>query len=116
MENLYKSFSLFIEAMRAYITSALMREAGEKWPERFTESLTPDQKRVWDQGIQAGSTPNTLIDYPHLIGFALKNKELLRKDFGPAANGLPTLFKTIVDVRNSAAHFQKMTSDQVADA
>ena len=115
-DNLYKAFSLFIEAMRAYIASALMREAGEQWVERFTDTLSIDQKRVWDRGLQSGSAPITLIDYPHLIGFALKNKDLLRKDFGNAANGLPTLFKTIVDVRNNAAHFQKMTSDEVADA
>jgi len=115
-DNLYKAFSLFIEGMRPYIVSALMKEAGEKWPEWFVEAITLDQKGFWIEGLRAGSSPVSLIDYQHLMGFSLKYKDILRKDFGPAANGLPTQFKTIVDIRNKVAHFKEVTSDEVADA
>lgn len=115
-DNLYKAFGLFIEAMRPYIVSVLMKEAGDKWPAWFVEAISPDQRTFWNEGLRAGSSPATLIDYPHLMGFSLKYKDLLRKDFGAAANGLPTQFKTIVDVRNKVAHFKPVSPDEVSDA
>ena len=115
-DNLYKAFSLFIEAMRPYVVSVLMKEAGDKWSEWLVEAISPDQKGFWNEGLRAGSSPVSLIDYQHLMGFSLKYKDLLRKDFGPASNSLPTQFKTILDVRNKVAHFKPVTPDEVADA
>jgi len=115
-DQLYKAFGLFIEAMRPYIVSVLMKEAGDKWPEWFVEVLSQDQKKFWEESLRAGSSPSTLIDYQHLMNFSLKYKDLLRKDFGPVANGLPTQFRTIVDARNKVSHFKPISPDEVADA
>ena len=111
-DNLFKAFGLFIEAFRPYVVALLSSEADDKWPAWFVESMYPQQRDNWNQGLRSGSSPESLIDYPYLKGFALKYKDLLRKDFGRDTNKLATRLETIYDVRNKLAHFQEISDDE----
>ncbi len=113
-DHLYKAFGLFIEAVRPYIISLLMKEAGDKWPAWFVEALNPIQREGWNVGLKSGSLPEALIDYPHLKGFALKYRELLKADFKKDTNKLATHLETINEVRNKLAHFQEINEDEFA--
>lgn len=111
-DNLYKAFGLFIEVIRPYIVNLLEKEAGERWPAWFVEALVPQQRENWKKGIRSGSEPTALIDYPYLRNFAIKYKDLLRKDFGQDVNNLATYFGDIYAVRNKLAHFQEINDDE----
>lgn len=111
-DNLFKAFGLFIEAFRPYVVSVLQQEADDKWPALFVEALYPSQKDSWNLGLKAGSSPETLIDYPYLKAFSLRYKDLLKADFGKDVNKLATRLETIYDTRNKLAHFQAITLDE----
>jgi hypothetical protein len=111
-DSLYKAFSLFIEAFRPYVVSVLIKEAGDKWPAWYVDSLFPAQKETWNQGLKAGSFPESLIDYPQLKGFVLKYKDLLKADFGKDVNKLATWLETMTEVRNKVAHFASVSTDE----
>lgn len=104
-DNLFKAFGLFIEAFRPYIVSLLMEEEGDKWPAKFKEVLTYDQKEKWDMGLRSGSTPETLIDFHHLKSFAIQRKDLLKKDFGKDLTNLPGWLGEVAQLRHEVAHF-----------
>ncbi|MDZ4203334.1 MAG: DUF499 domain-containing protein, partial [Bacteroidales bacterium] len=115
-DKLYKAFGIFIEAFRPYVVSVLMQEAGERWPAWFVEALYPAQRDTWNQGLKAGTEPEALIDYSYLKSFALKYKDLVKKDFGKEINKLPTRLETIYDVRNKLAHFQEIKEDEFTES
>ncbi len=115
-DNLFKAFGLFIEAYRPYVVSMLIQEAGEHWPDWFVEALYPALRDAWEQGIKAGSTPEALIDFPHLKPFVLKYRDLLKKDFGRNVNKLATWLETIYDIRNKLAHFREINEDEFAES
>ncbi len=115
-DNLFKAFGLFIEAFRPYVVSVLMEEAGERWPAWFVDSLFASQRDAWNEGVKAGTNPEALIDYPYLKSFALKYRDLLRKDFGKDINKLPTRLETIYEVRNKLAHFQVIAEDEFIES
>jgi len=115
-ENLFKGLGLFIEAFRPYLVTVLIQESGDRWPAKFVESLTPDQKIKWNQGLKNGSQPETLIDFPHLKSFAIQNKTLLKIDFERKVNDLPNWLGEIYEVRNKIAHFQEIEDDEVTKA
>ena len=104
-ETLFKAFGLFIEAFRPYVVSLLMEEDGDKWPAKFVEVLSYDQKDKWDMGLRNGSTPETLIDFHHLKSFAIQKKNLLKKDFGRKLSALPNWLSEIAQLRHEVAHF-----------
>ncbi|MBK8920115.1 MAG: DUF499 domain-containing protein [Saprospirales bacterium] len=111
-DNLYKGLGLFLEAMRPYAVSVLLKEAGDKWPVWFAESLSRQQGQL-ETRPAAGHQPEALIDFQYLKPFALKYKDLLRKDFGSKdAHNVPTWFGEIYDVRNQIAHFKAVEDDQ----
>jgi hypothetical protein len=114
-DNLYKALGLFIEALRPYVVSVLMKEAGDKWPAWFVESLYPGQRDTWNLGLKAGTSPEALIDYPYLKAFALKYKDLLKADFGKDINKLATRLETIYETRNKLAHFQAIDEDEFSE-
>ncbi|MFA6084252.1 DUF499 domain-containing protein [Mucilaginibacter sp.] len=114
-DNLFKAFGLFIEAFRPYVVSVLQTEAGDKWPALFVEALYPGQKDSWNLGLRAGSSPETLIDYPYLKAFSLRYKDLLKVDFGKDINKLATRLETIYDTRNKLAHFQEISVDEFVE-
>src|SRR5690606_29647105 len=90
-DNLYKALGLFIEEFRAYVVERLTKEAGEeKWSQWFMESLSNQQLHNWQQAQLNGTPPETLIDFQHLKGFAIKYKDLVKADFGRKVNNLPT--------------------------
>lgn len=114
-DNLYRAFGLFIEAFRAYVVEVLHKEAQDKWPAWFVEALYPAQRESWNLGLKTGTQPDALIDYPYLKSFALKYKDLVKKDFGRDTNKLATRLETIYDTRNKLAHFQEISSDEYAE-
>jgi hypothetical protein len=111
-DSLFKAFSLFIEAFRPYVVSVLIKEAGDKWPAWYVDSLFQAQKETWNMGLKAGSFPESLIDYPQLKGFVLKYKDLLKEDFGKDVNKLATWLETMTEVRNKVAHFAAVSTDE----
>ncbi len=114
-DNLFKAFGLFIEAFRPYVVELLQKEAGERWPVWYVEALSYSQRDLWNKGLRAESAPESLIDYPQLKHFALKYRDLLRKDFGRDVNKLATRLETICDIRNKLAHFSEISADEYAE-
>jgi predicted AAA+ superfamily ATPase len=105
-ENLNKALGLFIEAMRQYIPAIMMKEHGKLWDEAYFEGLTDNQKSLWSQHTQEGEkSPQMMIDFGNLGGFAIKQKRLLRDDFGRDSNNLPTYFNQIGEARHMLAHY-----------
>src|SRR4051812_47921638 len=115
-DNLAKALGLFIEGLRPYIVSILSKEAGDKWPAWFVEALYPAQRETWNLGIKQGTAPEVLIDYAYLKAFALKYKDLLKRDFGKDINKLATRLETITDVRNKSAHYNDISEDEFTEA
>lgn len=108
-DNLNKALGLFIEALRPYLVSLLMKEHGETgWRDAFESELLPDQRRDWERGLNQGTAPENMIDYRHLKNFAVRNKELLKDDFKRNINKLPTWLEEITDVRNKIHHYQEI--------
>lgn len=113
-DQLFKAFGLFIEAFRPYVVSLLMEEEGDKWPAKFVEVLSFDQKEKWNMGLRNGSTPETLIDFHHLKSFAIQKKDLLKKDFGKSLSSLPNWLSEIAQLRNEVAHFSAEINEDEA--
>ena len=113
-ENLFKAFGLFIEAFRPYIVSLLIEEEGDKWPAKFVEVLSFDQKEKWNMGLRNGSTPETLIDFHHLKSFAIQRKDLLKKDFGKDITNLPGWLGEVAQLRHEVAHFSSEINEDDA--
>jgi len=111
-DKLFKAFGLFIETFRPYIVALLIEEEGELWPAKFVESLSYDQKDKWNIGLKNGSTPETLIDYHHLKSFAIKNKDLLKRDFAKKFGDLPNWLNEIAQLRHDVAHFNTVDEDE----
>lgn len=103
-DNLYKGLGLFIEAMRLYVVTLLQEKNKHNWARAFAESLYDDQKNLWKTHIENGKTPESLIDFGNLKSFAIKNKDLLKRDFGGKTGKLGTWFDEIREVRNAVAH------------
>jgi predicted AAA+ superfamily ATPase len=106
-DNLHKGLGLFIEAIRLYVVALLHEKHEENWAIAFAETLYDDQKTLWKTHLENGRTPESLIDFGNLKGFAIKNKDLLKRDFGNKTGKLGTWFAEINEVRNEVAHHQK---------
>lgn len=107
-ETLNKGLGLFLEAMRQYIPALMMTKYGKGWNEKYYEALAPAQQRIWDTNNRDGEkSPQLMIDFGNLANFSIKNKALLREDFGRGVNNLPAQFNQIAEARNMAAHFDE---------
>lgn len=116
-DNLSKALGLFIEAFRPYVVSLLMKEHGEQWPGEFFKDLTSDQQRIWNENMKAEKPPMESIDYHHFKSFAIKNRVLLKDDFGKKAGDVPNWLGEITDVRNKIAHYDKsLDADEATKA
>lgn len=115
-ENLFKALGLFIEAVRPYIVTLLTEQARENWHVWYYESLSETQKEHWVTGIKSGSRPQSLIDFHNLKGFAIRYRDLLKKNFDKKVNNLPTWFEEIAEVRHKCQHFQTLDSEEVQRA
>ncbi len=113
-DSLFKAFGLFIEAFRPYVVSLLMEQESDKWPALYVKCLSYDQTERWNTGLRNGSTPETLIDYPHLKSFAYTFKDLLRKDFQKNTASLNNWLGEIVQLRNEIAHFSNEINEDEA--
>src|SRR5438552_1143086 len=113
-DNLFKGLGLFLEAFRSFLVSVLMRRAGEDWIQEFEHTLSPQQMENWKEGIRNGSSPEALIDFHHFKFFAIKNKDLLKADFGRKVTDVPNWLNEIADVRHKIAHFKEIDEDEAA--
>jgi hypothetical protein len=113
-EKLSKAYALFIEGIRAYIVSLLYEQEGDKWPAKYVECLTYDQKENWDRGLRNSSLPETMIDYHHLKSFAIKNRALLKKDFQKKAGDVPNWMGEIATVRHDLNHYKPVIDEDEA--
>jgi hypothetical protein len=113
-DNLSKALGIFIEAFRPYVVSLLMEQHGEYWPAEFVKSLSPDQQKTWNDNLKAGREPSELIDYMHFKFFAIKNKELLKPDFGKKFNDVPAWLGEITEVRHKIAHYDNSLDEDEA--
>ncbi|MBU2648361.1 DUF499 domain-containing protein [bacterium] len=114
-ENLFKALGLFIEAMRPYVVSVLMKQPGANWENWFYDSLSHAQRQSWDIGLEKGTPPENLIDFHNLKGFALKYRELLQADFKKKVNSLPTWLEEIAEARNKCQHFNELNDQEIQD-
>jgi predicted AAA+ superfamily ATPase len=112
--KLYTALDNFTEAFRPYIVETLTRAEGEKWPAKYVECLTFDQRENWNNSLKRGSSPVVLIDFHHWKSFAIRNKELLKEDFGRKVGDLPNWLSEIADVRHKIAHFNNDIEDDEA--
>ena len=95
--NLDKALGQFIEAMRSFIIIEMGKVYGDNWDKEYYNGLTDFQKESWEIAINQGKTAKDLIDFHNLRGFALNQRELLRKFFGRDTNNLPTEFSKIAE-------------------
>ncbi|MBL0018810.1 MAG: ATP-binding protein [Bacteroidetes bacterium] len=73
--------------------------------------MGPGQLTHWNEGLRNGKTPEQMIDYGNLKGFALKFRNELRDDFGKDAMSLATWFDGIAGTRNKIAHYEEIDQD-----
>lgn len=109
--NLDKALGQFIEAMRSFVVIEMGKEYGDNWGKEYYNGLTDFQKESWEIAINQGKTAKDLIDFHNLKGFALNQKQLLRKFFGRDTNNLPTEFSKIADARHMFAHYGDWDDD-----
>lgn len=48
-DDLYKAHGLFVEAIRPYVVSVMMKEHGQDWEPFYVETLYNNQKGFWHQ-------------------------------------------------------------------
>ncbi len=113
-EKLAKAYAIFIEGIRAYLVALLYENEGDKWPAKFAECLTYDQKEFWNRGLKTGTSPEAMIDYHHLKSFAIKNRELFKNDFQKKAGDLPNWFGEIASVRHDLNHYKPVIDEDEA--
>jgi predicted AAA+ superfamily ATPase len=115
-DNLYKGLGLFLEGFRPFLVSVLMRRAGGNWVAEFENTLSSQQLENWNEGLRNGTPPEALIDFHHFKFFAIKNKDLLKADFGKKVNDLPNWLNEIAELRHRIAHFKDIDEDEAAKA
>ena len=113
-DSLSKALGLFIEAFRPYVVSLLHEQSGEHWPAEFVKSLSFDQQKTWNENIKRGKNPVELIDYHHFKSFAIKNKDLLKNDFGKKFSDVPNWLGEITEVRHKIAHYDSSLEEDEA--
>ncbi|MGE0887449.1 MAG: DUF499 domain-containing protein [Blastocatellales bacterium] len=115
-DNLYKGLGLFLEAFRPFLVSVLMRRAGSNWISEFENTLSAPQLDNWNEGLRNGTEPEAMIDFHHFKYFAIKNKDLLKADFGRKVGDVPNWLNEIAEVRHKIAHFKDVDEDEATKA
>lgn len=110
-DTMFKALGLFIEGFRPYVVALLQESDGERWPARYAEALGTQQKDHWNESLRKNTSPEALIDYNNLKGFAIRFRDLLRGDFGKDVNKLPTWLDEIAECRNALVHFSAIDQD-----
>ena len=121
-DNLFKALSLYIDAMRPFIVSFLLKYfKGEPWEGIFFKRLKPDKQEVWNRTVRSfneDSNHMVLIDYNNLINFAIAFKQELTSEFGNPkdTNKLISYFQELQEIRNKCNHYQTIDEDEVERA
>ena len=111
-EKLFRALGAFKEAFSSYIISILKRESDRGWSDRFTQSLSTQQKDIWMRDVRNGESPENLIDFQHFKFFVINNKNLFWNEFKNKTNNLPTWLSEITEVRNKIAHHKDVSKDE----
>lgn len=114
--KLYDALALFQNAFRTYLVKSLKDQYGDNWLNNFKESLLSQQVNNLERSLQNNPEPERSVDFQHFKSFALRNKDLIRNDFGNKTNDLPTWLGEIVEVRNKIAHFDEISKDEATKA
>jgi len=106
----------FLEGIRLYIIAKMSVNYPQDWGIIYAQSLSPVQKKFWDDGLQSGKSPKELIDFGHLKQFAIENKHYFKEEFKRQTNLLPTWLEEIANARNEWAHQQEIELDDALRA
>ena len=84
-DNLFKALSIYIDAIRPFIVSFLMKHfKDEPWEGVFFSRLKPDKQEAWNRtarSFNGDSNRMILIDYNNLTNFAIAFKQELTTEF-----------------------------------
>jgi len=121
-DNLFKALSVYIDAMRPFVVSFLMKHfKGEPWEGVFFSRLKPDKQEAWNRAVRSFNQDGNrmvLIDYNNLVNFAIDFKRELTTEFGNPkdTNKLISYFQELQEVRNKCNHYQALDEDEVERA
>lgn len=115
-DDMFRALGIFIESLRPYVIDRIQKQEGKNWEKAYYGTLYPEQQKLWDKGLKSGSTPESLIDFGNLKGFALAYKPLLTRDFQTKAMNLPTWFDDIAGVRNKCQHYTPLDKEEASHA
>lgn len=101
--TLNQALNRAITALRPLLVAKLQAKAGQHWPDVLKASLSQAQQANWTRDLADGKKPEQLIDFHHLRGVVLQNKDLFA-DLGKSANNLPTWFSELAQIRHEWAH------------
>ena len=121
-ENIQRGLSIFLEAMRQYVVSVVMRQCDERttWDQDFENRITHEGRKVAFQHQRMvlnnnGSSLLGLIDYNNLETFVLNYRDPMIQELAGSIkdyNRLRTYFGELKDTRNKWAHFEEGSIDQ----
>ena len=121
-ENIQRGLSIFLEAMRQYAVSVIMRQCDEHttWDQDFESRITHEGRRTafQHQRMQLnnnGSSLFGLIDYNNLETFIINYRNPMLNELAGSIrdyNRLRTYFGELKDTRNKWAHFEEGSIDQ----
>lgn len=111
--KLFFALSEFLKEFRNYIVDLLTKEFGQKWSQQYRNSLSKNQKKLWDEMSNDGVFLLDLIDFGNLSSFAIMYKNLLEPYLGKKiAKHLPTWLD---EMRLSRNHIFHLRSDPLKE-
>lgn len=123
-ENLFRALGTFLDAMRHFAVSVLMKNIpNQAWEESFGMAMNTEEKKAsWQAALkkartEGGATIN-LIDFGNLQSFAIQYKDLLAPEFGGMGE-VNSFIGNLGDLRvarNKCQHFTEMSDDEVEHA
>ncbi|EAR16475.1 Swt1 family HEPN domain-containing protein [Robiginitalea biformata] len=115
--NLFIALGAFIQAMRLFISTELKSRFGDNWERKYFDKLLPQLQEAWGKNLQAGFTPEYLIDFGNLNSFSIgAKKEFFWEHFGKKSHNLPAIFNELAEVRNMTAHYLPIDDDKAEKA
>tara|TARA_B110000046_G_scaffold22166_1_gene20831 strand:+ start:56 stop:940 length:885 start_codon:yes stop_codon:yes gene_type:complete len=108
--NLDNALDMFINAMRLFISTELMREHGDDWERKYFETLYDQQKKIWGDNRLDVQNLSALIDFGNLYPFAIKTR-FFHQFVNRGAGNFPSKFNDINQARNMRAHYLDFDQD-----
>lgn len=118
-EKLHKALSTFIEAMRLFEVSVLLRNSNSNdWESVLLAEFNDYQRMTWNnrkQMLDEGTNASCLIDFDNLSVFFIKFKNaLVSENISKGdSNNIITWLGEIHKVRNKEAHHNPLTDDDI---